>query len=133
MMESLEVEVHETLAAINRAWRESRPSEMDPYLHPKVTMVLPGFSGTIVGKSVLVSSFAEFCLNARVLDYEEKDEQIQVIGNVAFASFRFEIFYERATYRERSSGRDVWAFVRSDGRWLAIWRTMVELKGERSE
>jgi len=59
-------ELHDTMAAINRSWRENRPAEMDSYLHPDVIMVLPGFAGTIVGKDQLVESFIEFCSNARV-------------------------------------------------------------------
>ncbi len=125
-----ESEVHETMAAVNHAWRENRPSEMRSHLHPDVTMVLPGFSGMIVGADRLITGFEEFCTNARVLEYEETDEQIQVVDNVAFISFRFNMLYERSAYRERSIGRDVWVFQRSNGRWHAIWRTMVDLKEE---
>ena len=131
MTNSFVSEVHETMAAINRAWRENRPSEMQSHLHPEVTMVLPGFSGTIVGKEALLLSFIEFCSNARVLEYSEGDEQIQVIGCIAFVNFRFEILYERESYRERSTGRDLWVFKRDDKRWFAVWRTMVDLKESR--
>lgn len=130
-MSTLAAEVHDTMAGINRAWRDNRPSEMHSYLHPDVTMLLPGFSGTVVGRDVFVASFVEFCSNARVLEYKESDEQIQIIGNVAFVSFRFDMLYERTSYRERSTGRDVWAFERGGGKWIAVWRTMAELKEDR--
>jgi hypothetical protein len=131
MMGKLESEVHETMAAINRAWRENRPSDMQPCLHPEVTMVLPNFSGVLIGTDKLIASFVEFCTNARVLEYKETDEQIQVVHDVAFVNYRFSVLYERGTYRERSVGRDIWAFRHSDGKWLAIWRTMVDLKEVR--
>jgi hypothetical protein len=35
------------------------------------------------------------CQNARVLEYRETEERIQVVGNCAVASFRFEMVYER--------------------------------------
>ena len=57
--------VHETLAAINQAWRENRPSDMKDHLHPDVTMAL------------------------------------------------------------------LWVFEQSHGRWIAVWRTMVEVQDER--
>lgn len=63
--------VHETLAAINRSWRENRPSDMKPYLHSDVTMAFPGFTGTVTGRDAFVEGFIEFCTNARVLEYEE--------------------------------------------------------------
>lgn len=84
-----------------------------------------------MGKGLLLAGFIEFCSNARVLEYKESDEQIQVIGDIAFASFRFDMLYERALYRERSTGRDIWAFKQSDGKWLAVWRMMVDLKEDR--
>jgi hypothetical protein len=130
-MNNLTSEVHDAMAAINRAWRENRPLEMQSYLHPGVTMVLPGFSGTVAGKDVLLASFVEFCSTARVLEYKESDEQIQVIGHVALVSFRFDMLYERSSYRERSTGRDIWAFEYIAGNWMAIWRTMVELQETR--
>ena len=124
-------EVRVVMAAINRAWRENHPKEMQPFLHPDITMALPGFSATVAGRDVLLSSFAEFCSNARVLQYDETDEQAHVIGDTAIVSFRFTMLYERASYRERSTGRDIWVFQRQNGRWLAVWRTMIDLKDER--
>jgi hypothetical protein len=123
--------VRETMAAINRAWRENRPSDMRPFLHPDVTAVLPGFSGTVAGRESLLASFDEFCSNARVLEYEERDEGIHVVGNVAVVHYRFQMLHERAAHRERSTGRDVWVFERAGAKWIAVWRTMVELHSDR--
>jgi hypothetical protein len=120
--------VHEALATINRTWRELRPRDMQPCLHPEITMVLPGFSGVIAGRGALIEGFVDFCTNARVIEYTERDEQIQVVGTLAFVSYHFEMVYERGTYRARSSGRDLWAFEKTDGKWIAIWRTMVDLQ-----
>ncbi|MDE3056581.1 MAG: hypothetical protein KGJ59_01305 [Bacteroidota bacterium] len=78
-MNNVESEIHDAMAAINRAWRESRPSEMEPYLHPQVTMAFPGFSGTIVGKDALLANFVEFCSNACVFEYKESDEETQSV------------------------------------------------------
>ncbi len=126
-----ETEIRNAMAAINRSWRENKPSEMRHYLHPKVTTVLPGFSGTVTGIEAMITGFAEWCSNARVLEYEESDEQIQIVGDVGFVSYQFDMLYERKTYRERSTGRDIWVFECWDGKWVAIWRTMVNLNAER--
>jgi hypothetical protein len=122
--------VRDVMAAINRAWRENRPSEMYPYLHPDVTMVLPGFRGRVQGRGVLLDSFDDFCTNARVLEYAESDEEIDVVGNVAVVHYRFDMLFERASSRARSSGRDVWAFERVGGMWFAVWRTMLDVREE---
>lgn len=119
------------MEAIHRAWLENRPTDMSEHLHPQITMVLPGFSGTVTGKDAMLNGFEEWCANAKVLEYGESDEQIQVIGNVGFVSYAFNMVYERTAYRERSAGRDIWAFECVDKKWLAVWRTMIELKEER--
>lgn len=124
-------EVHGVLASINAAWREGHPSSMREYLHPEIAVAPPGFTGSLRGREILVSSFEEFCKNARVLDYEESDEHIDVVGDCAVASFRFRMLYEREAYREDCSGRDLWVFERQGGRWMAVWRAMLELRAER--
>ncbi len=125
-------EVHSVLASINTAWREGHPSSMREHLHPEIVIVPPGFKGSIRGRDILVNSFEEFGKNARVLEYAEDDEHIDVVGDCAVASFHFRMLYQRAAYREESEGRDLWVFHRQDGRWLAVWRTMMEMKAERS-
>ena len=130
-MNRIEKQIHDALAAINDAWREGRPLEMQVYLHPDIVMRLPGNAGQISGRDALVRSFVEFCANARVIEYRETDEEITVSGHCAVASFSFEMLYERPGYRERSRGRDMWIFERSDDRWLAVWRTMTDLDDAR--
>jgi hypothetical protein len=130
-MDNLQSEVHQTLAAITDAWRQNKPLAMQLYLHPDIVMSLPGFSGTVVGRQRLIDSFIEFCTNARVLEYSESQEQIHVAGGIAIATFRFDMLYERSSYRERSTGRDLWVFDKSSGRWLAVWRTLLELQEDR--
>ncbi|HUA92069.1 MAG TPA: nuclear transport factor 2 family protein [Terracidiphilus sp.] len=130
-MSDAHAEVRSLLASINAAWREGHPSSMRESLHPDIAIVPPGFTQTLRGRDMLVASFEEFCKNAKVLEYEETDEHIDVVGDCAVATFRFRMLYERAAYREDCSGRDLWIFERRDGRWLAVWRAMLELKAER--
>ena len=123
--------VHKVMAAINQAWLTNAPLAMSQYLHPDIIMKFPVFSGEIVGRDAFLSGFVEFCQNARVLDYKESNEQINIIGDCAIASFQFEMLYERTNYRERSKGRDLWVFQCISDRWVAVWRTMIELEEVR--
>jgi len=125
-------EVHVVLASINAAWREGHPSTMAQYLHPEIVMALPGFAQSVRGRETLIASFEEFSNHAKVLEYEESGEHIDAIGDCAVATFGFKMLYERATYREFSQGHDLWVFHREQDRWIAVWRTMVELSAERS-
>jgi len=127
-MEDSKIKVHKVLSAINQAWRSNSPLEMSQYLHSDIVMKFPGFSGEVAGRGALLASFVEFCSNARVLEYQESNEQINVIGDCAVVSFQFEMLYERAKYQERSKGRDLWVFQYISDKWVAVWRTMMELE-----
>jgi hypothetical protein len=130
-MKDSKLQVHEVLSAINQAWRSNTPLGMSQYLHPDIIMEYPGFSGEVIGRDALLAGFVEFCTNAKVLEYQESNEQISVVGNCAVASFQFEMLYERTQYQERSKGRDFWVFQCISDMWVAVWRTMMELEEVR--
>jgi hypothetical protein len=131
-LEDSKLKVHEALSAINQAWRSNAPLEMAQYLHPDIVMKFPKFLGEVVGRDALLASFVEFCTNARVLEYQESNEQINVIVDCAVVSFQFEMLYEREKYQEQSKGRDLWVFQYITGKWVAVWRTMMDLEEVRN-
>jgi hypothetical protein len=101
-----------------------------PLLHPRITMVLPGFAGRAEGREAFVAGFEDFCANAKVHEYREADHQISVADDTAVASFTYEMVYEREGARYRAKGRDLWVFARPDGHWLAVWRAMLDVAEE---
>jgi hypothetical protein len=127
---SAEDDVHEAMERIQSAWRENRARDMIPHLHPDVTMALPGFTGVIKGRHILVTSFVEFSKSSKVILYSESDHEVQVVGDTAVVTFEFEMTYERGDYRGLSKGRDFWIFARDDDRWLAVWRTMMDVSDQ---
>jgi hypothetical protein len=36
--------------------------------------------------------------------------------------------YERSGQRNRATDRDLWVFARDGGRWLAVWRAMLNIE-----
>lgn len=126
-------EVAATVRRINDAWRHGRPHDLQPLLHDEIVMVFPGFAGRVEGRAAAIAGFEEFCSTARVSRFEQTDEQIDVAATAAVASFRFEIVYERAGQSYRSTGRDLWVFTKHAGKWLATWRTMLDLIDEPLE
>jgi ketosteroid isomerase-like protein len=122
--------VSDTLQQINRIWREGRPQDLQPYLHPGIVMVYPGFQGRAEGRDALIAGFVDFCTNAKTESYTESGQEVDLIGNTAVASFRFEMVYTRDGASWRSTGRDLWVFERQGDGWLAVWRTMLDLAEE---
>ena len=123
---------HEDAAAvmrrINGAWLDGRVEDLGPMLHPEIVMVFPGFAGRVQGREEFLAGFHDFRLNARVHNFSDRDLQLDVAGDTAVVSYEYEMVYERAGKRYRASGRDLWVFQRQDEAWIAVWRTMVDLK-----
>ena len=121
------------LRRITQAWLEGRPGDLAQLFHPDIVMVLPGFAGRVQGRDQMVNGFVDFCTNAKVHAFDEREHQTDVIGHTAVASVAFTMVYERAGQRFRSTGRDVWVFTREGAEWLAIWRTMLDVTDEPVE
>lgn len=115
---------------INRAWLDGRVEDLTPWLLPEIIMVLPGFSGRIQGRDAFLAGFADFCRSATIHGFREDDLQVDVAGDTAVATFRYEMVYERSAARYRATGRDLWVFQQCGGEWLAAWRTMLDLQEE---
>jgi uncharacterized protein (TIGR02246 family) len=113
---------------INRAWLDRQPADLQALFHPDLTMALPGFVGRVEGRQALVAGFEDFCTHATVEDYHESNRQVDVVGDTAVVSFDYPMVYERLGQRNRATGRDLWVFARDGGKWLAVWRTMLNLE-----
>jgi hypothetical protein len=122
--------VLEAVQTINRTWLEGRPQDMRPLIHPEITMVIPGFAGSVTGRDAFIAGFEEFCNSAKLHSFKDDDHQVDVIGGTAVTSFRYEMVYEREGSTYRATGRDLWVFARHEANWLAVWRTMLELQEE---
>jgi ketosteroid isomerase-like protein len=130
--ESKDEGVGATMRRINRAWMDSQVNDLAPMVHPEIVMVFPGFAGRIQGRDAFLGGFRDFCENAKTHEFEEQDQQIDVAGDTAVVSFRFEMLYERAGQRYRSSGRDLWVFQRDGEDWIAVWRTMLDAEEQEA-
>lgn len=122
--------VSETLQQINRLWLDNRPQDLRPYLHPGIVMAYPGFQGRAEGRDTLIAGFVDFCDNAKIESYTESGQQIDLTGNTAVATLRFEMVYTRDGASWHSTGRDLWVFEWQGDRWLAVWRTMLDVAEE---
>src|ERR1700691_758679 len=101
---------HESATAsmrrINQAWRDGHVEDLAPLVHSEIVMVFPGFAGRIQGKEEFLAGFRDFCQNARVREFREQDHQVDIAGDTAVVTFRYEMVYERSGGRFRSTGRD---------------------------
>ena len=97
-------------------------------VHSEIVMVFPDFAGKIQGREEFLAGFHDFCQNAAIQEYQEHDQQVDVAGDTAVITFRYEMIYQRSGERYRANGRDLWVFQKQDGAWIGVWRAMLEME-----
>jgi hypothetical protein len=120
-------EVRITLGRISAAWQDRRYQELAILFDEHIIMVLPGLSARIEGRAAVVESYVEFMEHAAVGEYFEDAPAIDVWGDTAIASYRWEMTWVSGGISESAAGYDVFTFSRrtdGDQAWRAVWRTM---------
>lgn len=129
MVEKSEQEdVATTMRSINRAWLGGSVENLAQWIHPDVVTVFAGFNESIAGRDALLGGFRDFCQNATVHEFRERDYRTYVIGKTAIVHYTYEMLYERSGSTWRATGRDLWVFQKQDSGWQAVWRTMLNVE-----
>jgi len=110
-------EVWDALQRLNAAWLHGELDNLSELLHERMVIVPPGFQQRIEGAVACAEGYQEFARLATV----------EVFGATAIVSYLYQLTYtmEGASYQD--SGHDLYVFVHEDGRWQAVWRTLVPL------
>lgn len=114
--------IRAAITEINQAWLEGRFGDLQPWFHPEMVIVAPGFAQRLEGAAACADSYREFMQAAVVHGFEAGPADVDVWGDVAVASYAWDIDYEMAGRRLSERGRDLFVFVRDGGRWRAVWR-----------
>lgn len=115
------------LKRINHAWTTGKFNDMAECLFDEIIMAGPGFGARVQGRDNCIKGYGEFTSRATVVEFNEHDHQVDVIGDTAVAVYDFELVYTGEDGRHRSTGRDLWVLKKSGGRWQAVWRTILDI------
>lgn len=118
-------EIWRLVQRMNDAWAKDGPDDLASFFHEDIVMLHPDFTQRTEGKAACVASYQDFREQAAILDFKVSNPGIDVFGDTAIATYSYEIAYEMGGERFNDTGRDVFIFVRENGRWLAVWRTMI--------
>ena len=119
-------DVAAAMRQINSMWLGGWVDHLAPLVHDEIVMVAPGFTQKGQGRDAFLAGFRDFCDNSTIEEFTEHDQQVDVMGETAVVTFRYEMVYERSGARYRSTGRDFWVFHQEGAAWIAVWRTMLD-------
>ena len=67
-----------------------------------------------------MQGWAGFLSMAKVRRWEEIDPKIQIYGNSAVVTYYFDMAFEVSGQTVEMGGRDMFVFVKVDGKWWAV-------------
>src|SRR5437762_1575663 len=120
-----EQEIWQAIVQANEAWMSGNPAGVADLFHEDVVLAVPGSADRLHGRAAMVRSFEEYVRQVDTLDFRVLDHQVDVVGDVAVASYRFSVRYEVNGTVHEELGREILTFVCQQGRWAAIWRLQI--------
>jgi ketosteroid isomerase-like protein len=122
--------VSELVQRLNDAWVKGHADELASFFSENIVMVHPDFTQRTEGRANCVASYSDFCTQADIQDFKLADLAVDVFDDTAIATYSYEITYEMGGERFNDKGRDLFVFSRSNGKWQAVWRTMIVTQAE---
>ena len=123
-MESLfqgkEREIWETLRKLNDAWTKGDGKDLKEYFHKDMVAITPTDRNRREGREDCIAGWVGFLAMAKVLRWEEIDPKIRVYGDSAVVTYYFDMAFEVGGQMVEMGGRDMFVFVKEDGKWWAV-------------
>ncbi len=113
-------EVWQTLRELNDCWTKGDGSGLENYFHERMVAITPVDRNRREGRKACIEGWLGFVKMARILYWNEVDPQIQVYGDTAIVTYYFDMAFMVGDQRVESSGRDMFTFIKENGKWWAV-------------
>ena len=118
-------DVSRFLARLNRTWVIGDPKDLAPFFHEAAVIVAPGWQERAVGREACVERYVDFRDQATIDSFEEGQVEVDLVGDIAVASYTVDIAFTMDGRSHQEQGRDVFVLRRDGERWLVLWRTLL--------
>lgn len=109
-----------TVRALNDAWTKGNPDTLADYFHPQMLAITPVDRLRRDGATECIAGWKGFAESTKIHSWREIDPLIRVYGDAAVVTYFYEIFFDMGGRRYEEGGRDMFFFVRENGRWWAV-------------
>jgi hypothetical protein len=122
-------DVREVLRRLNEGWLnhppEKIPAAMEELWHQDASIVVLGVQEMARGREACIRSYVDFVRQATVEDSHLSEPSIDVWGDVAVASSRWEMTYALDGERLSETGHETFVLIRTGDGWRIVWRAIV--------
>ncbi len=113
-------ELWDTLLQLNHAWVHGNPDELVNFFHPGMLALTPVDRMLRIGQASCIEGWKNFAENCKIHYFREKDPVIEVYGHAAVVAYYYHTSFELHGQTIESSGRDMFFFVKENGKWWAV-------------
>ena len=116
----VEREIWRTVRALNDAWTRGNPDDLRHYFHPRMIAVTASDRLRRDGAEACLTGWKAFAEAAAIHAWQETDPLIRAFGEAAVVSYYYDLDCTLGGQRLQLQGRDLFFFVREEGRWWAV-------------
>lgn len=113
-------DIWRTVRAMNDAWTKGNPDDLVNFFHPHMVAVTATDRLRRLGQAECLAGWKGFAQAATIHYWTETEPLIQVYGDSAVVSYYFDMAFTMGGQRIEMGGRDLFFFVREQGRWWAV-------------
>ena len=113
-------EIWATVRALNDAWTKGNPDDLAEFFHPDMIAITATDRFRREGRDACVAGWKEFASATCIQRWQETEPIIHVHGDAAVVAYYFEISFQMAGQALNTTGRDMFFFVRENGKWWAV-------------
>ena len=122
-----EAEITRVVTAINKSWLNKKTEYLNDFFHEEMIITDSNFNKLAGNKKECVASYESFIKQAKILSFAEHDINIEIIGTTAIVNYIFDISWKVNNSISSEKGRDVFVFEFTNGKWLAVCRTLLPI------
>jgi len=113
-------DIWRTVRAMNDAWTKGNPDDLVNFFHPHMVAITATDRLRRLGQAECLAGWKGFAQAATIHHWKETEPLIQVYGESAVVSYYFDMAFTMGGQRIEMGGRDLFFFVREQGRWWAV-------------
>ena len=113
-------EIWATVRAMNDAWTKGNPDDLSQFFHRDMVAITATDRNRLDGSAACVAGWTGFARMARIHRWQEVEPIIRIYGDSAVVAYYFDMSFDMGGQTTNLGGRDMFFFVRENGRWWAV-------------